>query len=172
MFRIHWGVLVLKRIFHPYTKWECFKSGMWRQVSSKSRAKYLAKAIEFTGNAELYGSFMLKVIRVWPITCEHHLSETGSNRKAFIGHAAATMAIDCPEDITRQAWGHLSQKQQYDANEQARIAIEIWETMQNEIQNRNLLEQMDAARVQQRHTRNRRPKARVIEQGTLISCDL
>ena len=162
----------MKRIYHPYTKWECFKAGMWRAVSNRRREFYLKKAVEFTGNAELYGSFMLKVIDQWPFTCEHHLTETGSNRKAFIGHAAVALAFSCPEDITRQAWGKLSLQQQDDANEQARIAIEIWEHRHNERQARNILEQMDAARIQQRHTRNRRPKARVDEQSTFLSCDM
>lgn len=59
---------------------------------------------------------------------EHHLTDVGSNRKAWLGHAAACLAIQAPEDITRQAWGYLSQKQQDDANLQAEMTIKVWET--------------------------------------------
>lgn len=87
----------------------------------------LKKSIEFTGNAKLYGSYMRRVIHEWPVTCEHHLTDLNSNRKAFIGHAAACLALGAPEDITRQAWGYLSQQQQDDANLEAERAINSWE---------------------------------------------
>lgn len=73
----------MKRVWHHYLNWEDFQNGMWRTVSGQEKADYLAKAIEFTGNAELYGSWMLKVIEAWPTACEHHLTDTGSNRKAW-----------------------------------------------------------------------------------------
>ena len=117
----------MNKIWHPYTDWECFKHGMWNICESKERTRLLRAAIDFTGNAELYGAWMLRVIKEWHRSCEHHLSDSGSNRRAYIGHAAACMAIKCPEDITRKAWGYLSQGQQDEANFKADQAIEAWE---------------------------------------------
>lgn len=117
----------LNRIYHPYTAWEDYQAGMWRTVASKQRLRFLRKAIEFTGNAKLYGSFMRRVIVEWPVACEHHLTDTAQNRKAWIGHAATCLALNCPEDITRSAWGFLTQQQQDDANAEAQAAIEAWE---------------------------------------------
>lgn len=119
----------MNRVWHPYTAWECYRNGMWDIVDSKSRSKMLKAAFNFTGDAELYGSWMMRVIKDWPITCEHHLTDTSSNRRAFIGHAATNLAIKVPEDITRKAWGYLSKKQQDDANYKADLAIEAWERM-------------------------------------------
>jgi hypothetical protein len=70
---------------------------------------------------------MLKVIKQWPISCEHNLTDFSINRKAWIGHAACCLALNVPENITRMAWHHLTEKQQDEANEKARIAIKIWE---------------------------------------------
>jgi len=100
---------------------------MWRSIGGSDRDKMLADAITFTGDAKLYGSYMQRVIFEWPLTCEHHLTDTSTNRKAFVGHAAACLAIGAPEDVTRQAWGHLSAPQQHDANAQALAAITEWE---------------------------------------------
>jgi hypothetical protein len=100
---------------------------MWRIAKPSSRRRLLKQAIEFTGNAKLYGSFMRRVIAEWPVACEHHLTDQNINRKAWIGHAAACLAIQCPEDITRQAWGYLSKNQQDDANLEAELAIAAWE---------------------------------------------
>lgn len=101
---------------------------MWRKISNEQeRAKYLVEAIEFTGNAELYGKWMMEVLDRWPISCEQNLSNSSVNRRAWIGHAAVCIAINCPEDITREAWWKLSQQQQDEANEKATLAIKEWE---------------------------------------------
>jgi hypothetical protein len=110
-------------IWHPYWILEEFKSDMWRSVSG--RAEWLEKAVRFTGDDELYGSWMLRVIDEWPRSCEHNLTKAGDKR-AWIGHAAVALAIGCPEDIVRQAWSLLTDGQRERANEKARIAIEKW----------------------------------------------
>lgn len=99
---------------------------MWGKV--KDRAAYLQLAIEFTGNHKKYGIAMMRVIDEWPISCEQNLSDTSQNRRAWIGHAACAIEINCPEDIVREAWHHLTDEQRRDANKQADIAIESWET--------------------------------------------
>lgn len=119
--------MLIAKIWHPYTAWEDWQNGMWRSSSNAERARLLRKAIKFTGDAKLYGSFMRRVIQEWPVACEHHLTDVNSNRKAWIGHAATCLAIQCPEDITRSAWGYLSKQQQDDANLEADLAIEAWE---------------------------------------------
>ena len=116
----------MKRIWHPYTEWEDYKNGMW-DTTAANKPHLLRKAIAFTGDHKLYGSFMMRVIIEWPISCEHNLTDLNQNRKAWIGHAATSLAIQCPEDITRQAWGYLTKQQQDDANLQAQIAIRLWE---------------------------------------------
>jgi hypothetical protein len=100
---------------------------MWRRTSLVEEVELLPKAIEFTGNAVLYGSYMQRTIREWPISCAHNLSDTAINRQAWVGHAATCIALGCPEHITRRAWWHLTQLQQDEANAQADQAIADWE---------------------------------------------
>lgn len=113
------------RIYHHYSKWE--EIPMWQRLTGANEETMLNKSIEFTGDAELYGSWMLKVLSLWPFSCEHNLSDPTMNRKAWIGHAAAWLAINSPEYITRMAWGRLSKQQQNDANNKAEQAINFWE---------------------------------------------
>lgn len=136
----------IRRLWHHYKDWEDYQNGMWRSVYGEERKALLAKAIKFTGNAELYGSYMARVIQEWPVGCEHNLTDTGSNRKAWIGHAACCLAIGCPEDITREAWGHLTTQQQDEANLQAQKYIEIWEA-NHEAKNSGVHSEVGAARV-------------------------
>lgn len=114
--------------WHPYWAWEEVSHNMWGDVDNKK--DWLEKAIIFTGDHELYGSWMKKVADNWKYSCEHNLTKKDTNRKAWIGHAAVAMAIQCPEDIVRQAWGHLTTNQQNLANMKAQEAINYWESKQ------------------------------------------
>lgn len=119
---------MIRKIWHHYLKWEDYQNGMYRTLSGDEKREYLKTATDFTGNAELYGSWMLKVLEAWPVSCEQNLTDTGMNRRAWVGHAACCLATSCPEDITREAWGSLTQQQQDDANAKADQAIAIWES--------------------------------------------
>ena len=114
----------MKKIWHPFWLWEDIPMG--RKVEAKDEDLFLQKAIEFTGNHELYGSWMMRVIEEWPISCEQNLTDDSLNKQAWIGHAACQMAIECPEYITRKAWGMLNQEQRDLANLQADRAIHEW----------------------------------------------
>lgn len=118
----------LTRIYHPYWVWEEVSFNMWGAV--KDKASLLRKAIEFTGNSELYGKYMMRVAKEWKCSCEHNLTNLEQNRKAWIGHAACALAFRCPEGIVREAWGYLSEEQQRKANEVAQKTIEWWESCQ------------------------------------------
>jgi hypothetical protein len=118
---------MMRQKYHHYKEWEDYKAGMWRKVPASEEARFLDEAIRFTGEAVEYGAAMLRVAKEWPIACEHNLTDTSQNRRAWIGHAAACIAINCPEYLTRQAWGYLSQKQQDEANAAADKAIAWWE---------------------------------------------
>lgn len=110
---------------HPFWLWEEVEHNMWGNVRDKSA--WLQRAIEFTGDHALYGSWMFKVADQWKYSCEHHLTKLETNRNSWIGHAAVALAMQCPEDIVREAWGHLTQEQQDAANAQAAAAIRYWE---------------------------------------------
>lgn len=118
--------LKMKQIYNHYLEWEDYKNGMW-DIFPKSKEKHLLnEAINFTGDHKLYGEWMLKVIKTWHISCEQNLSNISLNRRAWIGHAACSLAIKCPEYITRMAWKELTEEQRILANKEADNAIKEW----------------------------------------------
>jgi hypothetical protein len=123
---------MFNRIYHPYWNWECYKNGMWRKIHKNEEPGMIENAKVFTGNCLLYGSFMIIALNQYPVSCEQFLSNPSINRRAWIGHAAANIAIKSPEYITRIAWGLLSQEQRDLANNQADIAVFKWEKQQSE----------------------------------------
>ena len=110
-------------IWHPWWMLEEVTHNMWGDVSRKKT--WLQIAIVFTGDHELYGEWMKNVVDRWKHSCEHNLTKPGDKRP-WIGHAAVALAIGCPEDIVREAWGHLTDEQQEKANAKASEAIEYW----------------------------------------------
>ena len=114
-----------KRIYHPYWLWEEIEHNMWGEVSNRQSA--LNKAVSFTGDHALYGRFMMRIVTEWPISCENALTDYSINRKAWVGHAACALAHGIPEDITRLAWGKLTDEQRLLANKKAERAIQQWE---------------------------------------------
>lgn len=99
---------------------------MWRDITASEHRALLPKAVEFTGNAALYGRAMLRVLDEFPIACEHNMTEPAMNHQAWIGHAAAYLECGFPEYVTREAWGMLTEDQRNEANAMADRAINEW----------------------------------------------
>ena len=115
----------MRRIYHPWWKWEEVKYNMWG--TTINRNEWLQKAIKLTKNHKLYGKWMIKVSNDWKYSCEHNLTAIDQNRRAWIGHAAVAYAIQCPEDIVREAWGYLTDSQRQLANNEADKVILFYE---------------------------------------------
>lgn len=118
-------MMKFERIYHHYLEWEEIDFNMWGSVID--RKLFLKKAIDFTGDHKKYGRFMMRVVKEWKVSCENALTDYSINRRAWVGHAACALALGCPEDITREAWGYLSNEQQLLANKKADEAIKAWE---------------------------------------------
>lgn len=114
-----------ERVYHPIWDWEEIEHNMWGTVVNPGAA--VAKAVKFTGDHRLYGRFMLRVVNEWHKSCENALTDYKLNRRAWVGHAAVALAHGIPEDITRKAWGELTDEQRLLANREAERAIQVWE---------------------------------------------
>jgi hypothetical protein len=113
-----------EQVWHPWYEWEEIAHNMWGTVDD--RRAMLKRAVVFTGDHVLYGSFMERVIVEWPISCENALTDPHLGHRSWIGHAACALAMHCPEDIVRQAWGVLSSEQKLLANQKADGAVAAW----------------------------------------------
>ena len=113
-----------KRVWKDCRDWEEIAANMWGEASDPKAS--LEQAIAFTSDHKKYGYWMNRVIAEWPISCENALTDNSLNQKAWVGHAAVAMALNIPEDITRKAWGFLTDEQRLLANKEAERAIQKW----------------------------------------------
>jgi len=115
------GMLV-KQVYYPYWDWECFKNGMWKN----NDAYRIKEAIKFTSNHNIYGKAMNEVIEKWPISMSNFLTNKSINHRAYIGHCAVCYKTGISEKTTREAWRHLTKKEQSLANLQAEKSYKLW----------------------------------------------
>jgi hypothetical protein len=173
----------IKQIFHPYSKWECGKNGMWEDVLGTKSEKMIELAVKFTSNHILYGEAMRKVIYTWKYSCENFLTDKNINRKAWLGHAACSLELNLPENIVRIAWKQLTDDQREKANLQAEKYIKEWEqnhlyklqTTQldlfDERRNREIRKKLGEKMLLQRDTRSTSKLHRKKNKSTLLQKD-
>lgn len=111
----------------PYWEWEDWINGMWRKLPRNEEDEFIRIAIDFTGDHIRYGNAMKRVVKEWPRTMLNSLTNVSINRRAFLGHCACTLEINCPEYITRRAWKQLTDMQRYLADKVAQETINEYE---------------------------------------------
>ena len=130
------------QVFCHYLDLEETKTEMWRKPVSARVGSQLALAVEFTGDAQAYGQAMMDVVKNWPNSCNHNLSNLNQNRRAWVGHAACAFRHNLPESIVRSAWNMLDTEQRRLANLQADNAIQEWEKCQKSASERTSTKQL------------------------------
>jgi len=120
------------RVYHPFQLWEEIKAGMWKCVSERRKEKLLRRAVVFMSDDMIFGMYMKDVTTKWKYSCEHNLTDFNQNRIAWLGQAACALALGCPEDVTRLAWGKLTEQQRALADLKAENCIKEWEKLYEE----------------------------------------
>ncbi len=116
----------IKQLYVPYWQWEEWINGMYRNVHSDFEWEMIRKTIAFISDYEKFGTAMERVIIEWPRTMLNAFTNPSINKRAFLGQCAVQFEINCPEWITRQAWGKISEQERNDANKIADVLINEW----------------------------------------------
>lgn len=116
----------IKRIYHHFSKCEEFKSIMWQTSLGIDKQEKIQQCVRFMSDTDLFSAAMKLVVNEWPTSCEANLTNAGINQVAWLGQAAAAIAIECPEDITKESWGLLDNEKQVLANNAAKMHIKKW----------------------------------------------
>ena len=89
----------IKRIWHPWDKWECYKAGFWNTTPPQglSMAEGEQLYCDFFREKD-FAATLTKVLKEWPHSCEHNLTSASLNKIAWGGQAAACYALGLPAD--------------------------------------------------------------------------
>jgi len=111
----------MKRIFHTWDKWECYRAGFYEKKSKdKNLTEEKCKEIfrDFFLDIPLFESTMEKLLIEWPNSCEHYLSNSNMNRIAWLGQAAVCYEKKLPAAF-RGGFNMLSEEEKLKANQAA-----------------------------------------------------
>lgn len=115
----------MRQIWHPWTDWESYKAGFYDGKTALSQDQAKAAYADFLRSIPRFEAALERVLREWPMSCEHFLSNERINRVAWLGQAAMCIATGVPS-IYRSGFGMLSTEERDAANEAARTALERW----------------------------------------------
>lgn len=114
---------IVERMWHPWHTWECFKSGFY--ATAPTEFDGVVGYTEFLGNIPRFQRGLRRVVREWPYTCEHHLTNNTLNRIAWLGQAAACIEEGLPS-CCRRGFSLLPKAAQIQANYVARQSLKQW----------------------------------------------
>jgi len=125
----------MKRIYHHYLKWECYKNEMYL-TKDINELKNINIVLDFFRNDNLFLDTGIEFIDKWKFTLQHHLSDDSINKIAYIGQLACNYKYKIPEITTKKAWYLLDENTQIKANRTAKLII--YKYLNNEQENKQL----------------------------------
>lgn len=117
----------IERIYHPYFNWEDFQWGMYEKTCFMDDMVMAHDCASTLGCPEWLWEAMQYVSHNWIIAAEANLTNTGRNRRAWLGQAACCFVHGAPEYTTKIGWHFLSEAKQKAANTVADEVIAEWE---------------------------------------------
>jgi hypothetical protein len=111
------------RTFAPYDQWEDYRAGMF---DSRMTDTDVAACRALLKDSEQCRLAMVRVILEWPVATAVNLTNSGANRRAWLGQAACCLASGGTSSATKRAWWQLNDGQRTAANAIADEVIAQW----------------------------------------------
>lgn len=105
----------MKRIYHNHNLREDWRQGLYNSHCANESEK-IKTCIFLLGTQTVFDYYARLVIKKWPYSCEHNLTDNGRNKQAYLGQASCCFYCGAPEYITKIAWNRLPKKTQKSAN--------------------------------------------------------
>lgn len=117
----------MKRIYHTWNKWECYRAGFYELKPPKGMTAEEARHAyaSFLSNLPLFEKFIKRVFKLWPNSCEHYLTNENMNRIAWIGNSAMCLYSGVPRGY-RSGFHLLSKRDQVAADNMALKWLNLW----------------------------------------------
>lgn len=116
----------MNRIYHTWDKWECYPAGFYENKHARLDDEQCREAYRaFLQRVWLFEAAMAGVLRDWPRSCEHYLSNENMNRIAWLGQSAMCYATGVPA-VFRGGFNRLSDAEQEAANIAALGYLNKW----------------------------------------------
>jgi len=116
----------MKRIFHPYDKWEDYRHNFYGGVLEYNQDKTLETSANLLKDPSQFESALKCIIHEWKYSCEHNLSNENMNRIAYLGQAANALVNKVPSSASMGGYNLLSLEEQLAADALATKYLNLW----------------------------------------------
>lgn len=118
----------MNRLWHNFKKWEDWKAGQYCvDMNQDDLERIMAERCASLLSSPWFDRVISDVLIAWPYASEQQLTNTGRNRRAWLGQAACCAMIGAPDYITKSGWHMMSAAAQMCANDVAERRIAEWE---------------------------------------------
>ncbi len=131
----------MKQIWHPWTEWECYKAGMFDGEITVSSDEAKEMYATFLRDIPRFERAMERVVREWPKSCEHFLTNQSVNRIAWLGQSSMCIETGIPCHY-RAGFNMMSNEDRDRANAAAARVLRRWER-EHARRNQEVSENMD-----------------------------
>jgi len=117
----------MERVFHTWDKWESYHYGFFNPNPPEGVSKQQAEQLyfELLSDTKEFGRVLECVLKEWPNSVEHNLTNKTLNRIAWMGQAALAYKYKIPAQF-RGGYNLLSKEQQKAADATALHYINVW----------------------------------------------
>lgn len=118
----------MKRIYHRYEKWECFKAGFYNQSPPEGMTDDDCRNAyrDHLRDPEIFQRGIDRVFSEWPHSCDHFLTNENINRIAWLGQASMCILTGISSKY-RGGFFLLSPTGQTHANRLSEYNIKDWQ---------------------------------------------
>jgi hypothetical protein len=160
----------MKRIYHPWTVWECYPAGMYSTTAEIGSEAALQAYAVFLHDTSRFERALQRVLAEWPLACEHFLSNESINRIAWLGQASMCIDTGIPACF-RGGFKLLDNNARDIANRTAQIFLDRW-IRGREKQGAPVRQRLEKARIPTRYPRRGSGRAYASGFSSVLQGDL
>lgn len=115
------------RVFHEWQDWECYPAGFYGDKPPKGMEAEQCEEMyrAFLADTVRFGSALERLLKEWPNSCEHYLTNDRMNRIAWLGQASMCLESGVPARFCG-GYNLLSAEQQEAADRKALEFLNQW----------------------------------------------
>lgn len=126
----------MKRIFHPWDKWEDFRHNFYGGLDgAKKKSESLELYAGLLRDLDRFEAALKTITTEWKYACEHNLTNENLNRIAYLGQAACALVYRVPHNVSCSGYNLLTDDEQKAADAMAQKYLDLWLTKHQENQN-------------------------------------
>jgi hypothetical protein len=117
----------MKRIFHPWDKWEDYRHNFYGGVTGDyPKDDGLATYASLLRDLDKFEAALKVITKEWTYSCEHNLTNAALNRVAYLGQASCALVFKVPHSVCMGGYNLLTDEEKAAADALAQKYLDQW----------------------------------------------